>query len=289
MIWWIMREWLSGVAQPSISPNSVRTWRRGLVGEVGGGFVELVVPLVAGALVIVPPAAPLFLVGAVELSFQGSYQACAAERGGGEKPSLRAMVRLGSSLRMAARMAKCVGVAEVGADLVLERVLDERGVGAEGSDHGDALGDHEALGEPVGFGLRLGELDAWVGDSSFAGWGWGGRADGQLASAGFHVAEQAEAVVGAEDLFFADVAVEVEAVEVEFLGLRDFFLGQLGSGEEAVESPETPGDGAVELDAASVEAEDGVGAKAVGSEGAETEGDGAGVVLAVSGDVTRRW
>ena len=83
--------------------------------------------------------------------------------------------------------------------------------------------------------------------------------------------------MGTEDLLFADVAVEVEAVEVELLGLRDFLHRQLGHGEEAVESPVTPGNGSVELDAASVEAEDRVRAKAVGSEGAETEGDRAGV------------
>ncbi len=59
--------------------------------------------------------------------------------------------------------------------------------------------------------------------------------------------------------------------------MGDFFFGELGSGEEAVESPEAPGDGAVEFDASAVEAEDGVGAEAGGSEGAEAEGDGAGV------------
>ena len=65
-------------------------------------------------------------------------------------------------------MASVSGLLEVSADLVLERVLDERGMAAEGADHGDTLGDHEALGEPVGLGLWLGELDARVGDSSFA-------------------------------------------------------------------------------------------------------------------------
>src|SRR5207302_1633321 len=39
----------------------------------------------------------------------GSYQACAAERGGGEKPSLRTTERLGSSLCMASRMASVSG------------------------------------------------------------------------------------------------------------------------------------------------------------------------------------
>src|SRR6202012_185212 len=36
----------------------------GFVGVLGGGLVELVVPLVAGALVIVPPGSPGFFVGA---------------------------------------------------------------------------------------------------------------------------------------------------------------------------------------------------------------------------------
>ena len=62
--------------------------------------------------------------------------------------------------------------------------------------------------------------------------------------------------------------------------MRDFFFSEFGSGEEAVESPEAPGDGAVELDAAVVEAEDGVGADTGWGEGAEAEGDGAGVGVA---------
>ena len=40
---------------------------------------------------------------------------------------------------------------------------------AVGFDHLDALDEHEALGELVGFGLWLGELDAGVGDCAFAG------------------------------------------------------------------------------------------------------------------------
>jgi hypothetical protein len=81
--------------------------------------------------------------------------------------------------------------------------------------------------------------------------------------------------VDAEDFFFGEVAVEVEAVEIYFFGLRYFFFGEFGCGEEAVESPEAPGDGAVEFNAAVIEAEDGVGAQAGGGEGAEAEGDGA--------------
>ncbi len=107
-----------------------------------------------------------------------------------------------------------VGVSEVGADLVLEAVLDDGGVRAEGLDHLDALDEHEALGELVGGG-RWASGDG-VGDGLAAGLGGagGGLADGHLAGAGLHVAEQAETVVGAEDLFLGEVAVEVEAVEV---------------------------------------------------------------------------
>ncbi len=88
--------------------------------------------------------------------------------------------------------------------------------------------------------------------------------------------------MGAEDVFLGEVAVEVEAVEAELFGLRDFFFGELGGGEEAVESPEAPGDGAVEFDAAAVEAEDGVGADAARGERTEAEGDGAGVSVAIA-------
>ena len=40
-----------------------------VVGVVGGRFVELVVPLIAGALVVVPPVAVFFFVAAVQLAF----------------------------------------------------------------------------------------------------------------------------------------------------------------------------------------------------------------------------
>ncbi len=83
-------------------------------------------------------------------------------------------------------------------------------MGTVGLHHLDAFDEHEALGEFVGF---VGGLlhDDGVG----AGCGVGGEfADGHLAGAGLHVAEEAETVVGAEDFFFGEVAVEVEAVEI---------------------------------------------------------------------------
>ncbi len=66
--------------------------------------------------------------------------------------------------------------------------MDDAWVRAVGFDHLDAFDEHEALGELVGFGLRLGELDAGVGDCAFSGCGWSWCADGELACAGFDVA-----------------------------------------------------------------------------------------------------
>ena len=103
-----------------------------------------------------------------------------------------------------------VGVFEVGADFVLQAVDDDGGVRAVGFDHLDAFDEHEALRELVGF------VGGFLHDDGVgAGVGAGGEfADGHLAGAGLHVAEEAEAVVGAEDVFLGEVAVEVEAVEV---------------------------------------------------------------------------
>ena len=180
------------------------------VGEVGGRFVELVVPLVAGALVLIPPVAPFFFVGAMELVVPGL------------EPGLRGVARRCDEAVVEDDAAggvfgvhgfedgDGVGVFEVGADFVLQAVDDDAGVRAVGLHHLDAFDEHEALGELVGVVSGLLHDDG-VG----AGCGVGGEfADGHLAGAGFHVAEEAEAVVGAEDLFLGEVAVEVEAVEV---------------------------------------------------------------------------
>ena len=145
-----------------------------------------------------------------------------------------------------------VGVLEVGADLVLQAVLDDGGVRAEGFHHLDAFDEHVALREFVGFAGGLFHDDA-VGAGVSA---RGQLADGHLAGAGLHVAENAEAVVPAEHVFLGEVAVEVEAVEAELLAVRDFFLGELGHREHAVEPPVAPGDGGVDFDALAVEAED---------------------------------
>jgi len=87
-------------------------------------------------------------------------------------------------------------------------------VRAVGFDHLDALDLHKLLGELVGLGLRLSKLDAGVGDCAFSGGSRSWSTDGELASAGLEVAEEAEAVVGAEDVFLGEIAVEVEAVKI---------------------------------------------------------------------------
>ena len=53
-----------------------------------------------------------------------------------------------------------VGILEVGAELVLQAVLDDGGVRAEGFHHLDALDEHIALRELVGFGLGFSHDDA---------------------------------------------------------------------------------------------------------------------------------
>ena len=148
------------------------------------------------------------------LSFHGSYHACAALRGGATKPSLRTMRGWGLLRAWLRGWRRVSGFLRSAPISFCRRVLDDARVRAVGFDHLDAFDEHEALGELVGFGLRLGELDAGVGDCAFAVAVGGWSADGQLACAGFHVAEEAETVVGAEDLFFGEVAVEVEAVEI---------------------------------------------------------------------------
>ncbi len=149
--WWSMSEWLSGVAQPSISPNSVRTFFEGrFVGEVGGGLVELVVPLVAGALMLIPPAAPLLLVAAVELVVPGLVPGLRGAAGRGYEAVVEDDAAAGVFGAHGGEDGDGVGVAEVGADLVLEAVLDDGGMRAEGFDHLDALDEHVALREFVG-------------------------------------------------------------------------------------------------------------------------------------------
>ncbi len=122
----------------------------GFVGEVGGGFVELVVPLVACALVLIPPVAPLFLVAAMELFVPGFV------------PCLRGLARRRDEAVVEDDAARWVfgahggedgdgvGVFEVGADFVLQAVDDDAGMRAVGLHHLDAFDEHEALGEFVG-------------------------------------------------------------------------------------------------------------------------------------------
>ena len=163
---------------------------------------------------LIPPVAPFLLVAAMELFIpwfepglrglaRRCYEAVVEDDAAGEVFGAHGFED-GDGVR----------VFEVGGDFVLQAVDDDAGMGAVGPHHLDAFGEHEALGELVGVGLRFGELDAGVGDRAFSGWGWSWGADGHLAGTGLHVAEEAETVVGAENLFFGEVAVEVEAVEI---------------------------------------------------------------------------
>ncbi len=67
--------------------------------------------------------------------------------------------------------------------------------------------------------------------------------------------------------------MEVEAVEMELLRDEDFFVGELGRGEEAVERPVAPRNGCVNANAAAVEAEHRIGADAFRREPAKAEVD----------------
>ena len=142
------------------------------IGEVGGGFVELVVPLVACALVIVPPEGEGLLVGAVNRIVPGFVPCLRGVAGWRREAVVEDYGAAGVFFVHGFEDFEDCGVVEVGADFVLQRVLDDRRVRAVGFDHLDALDEHEALGELVGFGLRLGELYAGVGDCAFSGLQW---------------------------------------------------------------------------------------------------------------------
>jgi len=138
---------------------------------------------------------------------------------------------------------------------------------AEGAHHGAAFCEHKTLRKQIG-GAR------WGSHNDIGSVGYGSRrecANGQLAATGLHVAQQAEAVVDAEDFFLTDVAMEVEAVESEALRLPDFALCERRCGPQAVHAPITPRDGGKQLNAAAVEAEDGVCSQAIRREPAKTK------------------
>ncbi len=185
-----------------------------LIGEVGGGFVELVVPLVACALMVVPPEGEGFLVRAMDVVIPGLVPGLRGVAGRGREAVVEDYSTAGVFLVHGFEDFEDCGIVEVGADFVLQGVLDDRRVRAVGFDHLDAFNLHKLLGELVAFGLGLRELNTWVGDCAFSGWSRGWSADGEFASAGLEVAEEAEAVVGAEDVFLGEIAVEVETVEI---------------------------------------------------------------------------
>jgi hypothetical protein len=112
-------------------------------------------------------------------------------------------------------------------------------------------------------------------------------ADGELARAGLHVAQQAKLIMLAQHILLGEVAMEVQAVQAECLRCDDFLLRELGHREETIQSPEAPGDGRVDADAAAVDTEERIRvrtfrAEAFRCEPAEAEGDGAGVGFSAS-------
>ena len=89
--------------------------------------------------------------------------------------------------------------------------------------------------------------------------------------------------MGAEHIFFAQVAMKVQAVQAELAGLPHLAFGQFRSWPESIESPKAPGNGRVELNAASVQSKHRVRAKSLGCEPAKSERDGTRIFLARGG------
>src|SRR5579872_1232495 len=56
-------------------------------------------------------------------------------------------------------------------------------------------------------------------------------------AAGFHVPEKSQFILFSQDFLLADVAVEIEHVQVQLLGRDDLLLCQLLRGPQSVESP----------------------------------------------------
>ena len=113
--WCSISEWLSGVAQPSISPNSLMAFRLkgNLQLEIRGRLIKLVEPTGrprpgAGS------ASRPTVSRRCDAGFasHGANHACAAHISGATKPSFSTMHRLGSSARMASRMAMVSGFAQ---------------------------------------------------------------------------------------------------------------------------------------------------------------------------------
>src|SRR5258705_5806557 len=151
---------------------------------------------------VVPPEGEGLLVGAVEvagLAFRvpGFVPGLCGIAGWGREAVVEDYGAAGVCFVHGFEDIEDSGVVEVSTDLVLQSVLDDRRVRAVGFDHLDALDEQEALGEFVGFGLRLGEFDAGVGDRAFSGCGWSWSADGELACTGVEVAGEGEAGVPA--------------------------------------------------------------------------------------------
>ena len=225
---------------------------RRLVGELRRRFIELVVPLIARALMLVPPAAPLLLIAAMQLGVPWREPGLR----GGTRRCDKAVVQHDAAAGVfgAHRLQNRdgVGILQVRADLVLHAVLNDRGVRAIGLHHLHALDEHISLGEFVcGVGGLLHHGSWRVGLRAR-----GQLADGHLARARLHVAQQAEAVVRAQNVLLGEVAMEVEAVQVELLGLRYLFFGKLRRGPHAIDAPVSPRDRGINLHPPTIQPKD---------------------------------
>ena len=160
-------------------------------------------------------------------------------------------------------------VAQIGMDLVLHGVKDERRVAAVVAGHAHDFFFEVAFGERGGFAAVAGRIHG-------TGWRLGIEgifiAQGGLAASRFHIAKKTHAVLGVQDFGLADITMELEGVEAEGLGRPDFAFGQFGRRPKAVETPEAPGDGRGQPNAPAVQPQDCVGPDAIGLKPAEAEG-----------------
>ncbi|MEJ0042310.1 MAG: hypothetical protein WDM81_08875 [Rhizomicrobium sp.] len=177
--------------------------------------IERIVPLVAGALMVVPPAAERLAVGAMEPGIVGRIP----RLGRRDRRRGHPVVEQDDAARIlgAHRIehGNGVRVVQVGAGFVLQNIADQRRMTAEGAHHGDAFGDHETLGEAIGFARGLFHHDAVRVDLGAV----GQPAERELAAAGLHGAQQAQPVLRGEHVVPADIAMEAEAIETQRLGL----------------------------------------------------------------------
>ena len=116
-------------------------------------------------------------------------------------------------------------------------------MGTERLDHLHAFGEHVTLRELI---CRIGCLHHHDRVRA-SGCALRELADCHFAGSRLHVAQQAKTVVCAEDIFLGQVAVEVQAGQVELLRLGYLFDGEFWRRPHPIDSPEAPGDRGVNL------------------------------------------